>query len=203
MSPTINKYSKYSDYESHGIIVQELRNLSQHYKIPVFTATQNTRGSENINVAMSNSHVGDSIRKVRYADFIYMVRQDTSKDPFDPALKSSVIPKEFKLDADQLSPELLSKRDQICSNLIPLEMKITKSKDAGKDATRYLLLCTENLRIYNDLGEYIADLPSLNSASDLLEKDVNILTNIAISSLSEDFADDEDIVKLEDPFDQE
>ena len=119
-----------------------------------------------------------------------MMRQDTFKDPFDPALKQYVIPAEYKINSDQISPEILKLQDQICEDLIPIEIKITKTKDAGKDEMRYLLFCKQNLRMYNDLGEYIADLPKLEHGSKRLAQDVNMLTNMAVSSVSEDFADD-------------
>lgn len=192
MAPSINRYTNYNDYQAHGQITQELRILSQQYKIPVFTATQNTRGSENVNQGMNNSQVGDSIRKVRYSDYIYMARQDNTKDPFDPALKQYVIPNDLKTNSDQLSPEILKKQDQICSNLIPFEIKITKAKEGGKDKMTYMLFCKENLRLYNNLGEYLADLSKLESGSRALEKDIEILTSVATSSISEDFADDYD-----------
>jgi hypothetical protein len=49
-------------------IVQELRNLSRAHKLPIITATQNAKISENMNVSLDNSQIGDSYKKVRYAD---------------------------------------------------------------------------------------------------------------------------------------
>lgn len=193
MSPTINRYTSYDDYHGQGQITQELRILSQQYKIPVFTATQNTRGSENVNQSMSNSHVGDSIRKVRYSDYIYMARQDSTKLPFDPAVAKYVITDEHKVNgSEQLTPELLKMCNQINNNLIPFEIKITKAKEGGKDVMSYMLFCKENLRLYNNLGEYLADLSKLNNKSKILEGDIEMLTSIATSSISEDFADEYD-----------
>ena len=50
------KYTDYNDYNSHGMIVQELRNIAGEYGIPVITITQGTRESENVAV-MSNSNM--------------------------------------------------------------------------------------------------------------------------------------------------
>ena len=56
MAPSNSKYTDYNDYNSHGMIVQELRNIAGEYGIPVITITQGTRESENVAV-MSNSNM--------------------------------------------------------------------------------------------------------------------------------------------------
>ena len=61
MSPTVRDSRSSDEYYAHGIITQELRNIARHHKVPIFTATQNTRGSENPNHAMSNDMVGDEM----------------------------------------------------------------------------------------------------------------------------------------------
>ena len=86
-----------------------------------------------------------SYKKVRYSDYIYMCRQDPTKDPFTPAVAKYVFDKDMYTGPDQLSKDILLKKDQICSDLIPFEVKITKSKDAGKDARTYALFCKHNL----------------------------------------------------------
>ena len=47
-----------SDYDSHGLIVQELRVLSRQHKIPIITATQNNKQSENLTNFVSNRDIG-------------------------------------------------------------------------------------------------------------------------------------------------
>ena len=56
MAPSNSKYTDYNDYNSHGMIVQELRNIAGEYGVPVITITQGTRESENVAV-MSNSNM--------------------------------------------------------------------------------------------------------------------------------------------------
>ena len=184
MAPIVSKNQKSGDYDIQGQITQELRYLAAQYKVPIITATQNTRGSDNVNVALSNNMAGDSYKKIRYSDFVYMCRQDSTKDPFDPAVRQFVIDDEYKIGKDQLSPDILRLKDQICSDVIPLEVKITKSKDGGKDQSRYLLFCKKNLRIYNTIGEYIRDMKPLLNSSKKLEGDIGKLSAFAVSSVS-------------------
>jgi len=66
MSPTINTgYKNESEYHAHGQIVHELRTFARRYSLPVLTATQNTRLSENINRELTNDLMGDSYKKVK------------------------------------------------------------------------------------------------------------------------------------------
>lgn len=66
MTPTVN-VSNMSDYDKHGIIIQELRNLSRNHKVPVITATQNARSSENLQSALNNSAIGDKFYNVTFS----------------------------------------------------------------------------------------------------------------------------------------
>ena len=59
--PTVQRYSSIKDYDMHGQIVQELRNLSRVQKVPIITATQNAKISENMNIAMDNTQIGDKL----------------------------------------------------------------------------------------------------------------------------------------------
>jgi hypothetical protein len=58
-TPTIQRYTSFKDYDLQGQIVQELRNLSRAHKLPIITATQNSKISENMNVSMDNTQIGD------------------------------------------------------------------------------------------------------------------------------------------------
>ena len=188
MVPTVNRYTAAKDYDMQGQIVQELRNISRQHKVPVITATQNNKSSENLTVPLDNTLIGDSYKKVRYSDFIYMCRQDSFKDIFDPHVAQHVMDKSHYIGTDQFDPKLLAMKDQICEDLIPFEVKITKSKDDGRDKSKFALLCKKNLRIYNSLQEYLDDLKRVQQQTVLLKKDIDILTNLAISSVSEDFS---------------
>jgi hypothetical protein len=190
-TPTIQRYSHVKDYDLQGQIVQELRNLSRAHKLPVITATQNSKISENMNVAMDNTQVGDSYKKVRYADFIYMCRMRRDLNPLADPVLSHIIDPSIHLNQDQsLKPEILKLKQMITDVLIPFEVKITKSKESGKDFSRFSLFCTENLRIYNNIEEYLKDAKTLYPHSKKLEQDIKSLTDMAISSITEEFDND-------------
>jgi len=88
---------------------------------------------------------------------------------------------------NELSPELAKMSKLISEVLIPFEVKITKSKESGKDISKFSLFCTENLRIYNNIQEFIDDAKYLYPMSKRLEKDIQSLTDLAITSVTEDF----------------
>lgn len=186
------KNSKSSDYEIHGQIVQELRNLSRQHKLPVITATQNSKISENVTTALNNTMVGDSYRKVRYSDFIYMCRMDSSKSVFDPSVIATTFPSSCFTSPNNIRPDILAKKAQIEEELVPYEVKITKSKDAGKDERTYMLMSKGNLRIYNDIEEYLGDLKRLETNSNRLEQDIKRLLGMSMSTISENFIEAED-----------
>ena len=54
-----------SEYTIQGKIVHELRQLSVNLNLPILTATQNTRESENSTAELSNRLIGDSYLKVK------------------------------------------------------------------------------------------------------------------------------------------
>jgi hypothetical protein len=192
-TPTIQRYSHVKDYDLQGQIVQELRNLSREHKIPIITATQNSKISENMNVAMDNTMIGDSYKKVRYADFLYMCRMRRDLNPLTDPVLPHVTDKQLHYDNnDQLKPEISKLTAIITDVLIPFEVKITKSKESGKDFTRFSLFCTENLRIYNNIQEYIDDARTLYPVSKRLEQDIKSLTDLAITSVTEEFDQNND-----------
>lgn len=194
MTPSITRFSNSSEYDAQGSIVQELRALSRIHSIPVFSPTQNKRETENVTRMQSNESIGDSYKKVRYSDFIYMSRMRSDLTFLHEAVRPHVIPKKTLADGtttDFISPEILKIKDKLVEVLVPFEIKITKSKDSEKDQSRFLLFCKENLRIYNNIDEYIRDAPLIEANSNKLEKDVTILTDLMIASVvTEDFPDE-------------
>lgn len=171
MKPTLNGVGKSissdNEYYTQGIIMQELRSISRQYNIPIITATQNTRQSENLNVEMTNMLVGDSIKKVRYTDFLYQTRMCTNKTFLDAEVAACVVP---RINNQQQDPLLYESLKDV---LIPYEVKITKSKDSGKDKKTFMLFCKENLRIYNNIEEYVADNKQLKQNTKDLEAALN------------------------------
>lgn len=84
---------------------------------------------------------------------------------------------------DTVSPEILAIKDKMKDALVPLEIKITKSKDSEKNKSRFLLFCKQNLRIYNNIDEYIKDAPTLEVSSAKLAKEIDLLINQAITNI--------------------
>ncbi len=186
MVPTTSVFGNMKEYDTQGQIVQELRNLSRIHGIPVISPTQNQRDSEDVTKMQSNKLIGDSYKKIRYSDFIYMMRMREDKNFLSEGVREQVVIKKKTADGmpqDSVSPEILAIKDRLVDVLVPLEIKITKSKDSEKNKSRFLLFCKENLRIYNNIDEYIKDAPMLKQASAKLEKDIDLLINQAITSV--------------------
>jgi hypothetical protein len=185
MTPTTAVFGNKSEYDAQGQITQELRNLSRIHGIPVISPTQNQRDSEDVTKLQSNKLIGDSYKKIRYSDFIYMMRMREDKNFLSEGVRDQVIAKKKQEAApqDSVSPQVLAIKDKLADVLVPLEIKITKSKDSEKNKSRFLLFCKENLRIYNNIDEYIKDEPVLRVNSSKLEKDIDLLINQAITSV--------------------
>ena len=188
MVPTMG--TKADTYEKQGIITQELRALTRNHKMPVLTATQNKRDSENPNFRQSNNSIGDSYLKIRYSDFILMCRMDTSKDPFSDIVRKHCFSQEHYVNKDQIDPQILKLKDKICDDLIPFECEITKSKEGGKGSMRFMLFCKHNLKIYDNIQQYIDDMPKMKKKSKKLQDDIDILTNMSLSAVGDDYFDD-------------
>ncbi len=191
MVPTTSVFGNMKEYDTQGAIVQELRNLSRIHAVPIISPTQNQRDSEDVTKIRSNKLIGDSYKKIRYSDFIYMMRMREDKNFLSEGVRNQVVINKKTPDGvsqDSISPEILSIKDRLHNVLVPLEIKITKSKDSEKNKSRFLLFCKENLRIYNNIDEYIKDAPVLRVASSKLEKDIELMINQAITNvISTDF----------------
>jgi hypothetical protein len=186
MTPTTSIFGTLKEYDTQGMIVQELRNLSRIHGIPVISPTQNQRDSEDVTKIQTNKLIGDSYKKIRYSDFIYMLRMREDKNFLSEGVREQVVIRKRVQDGmpqDSVSPEVLAIKDRLYDVLVPLEIKITKSKDSEKNKSRFLLFCKENLRIYNNIDEYIKDAPTLKVNSSKLEKEIDLLINQAITNI--------------------
>ena len=188
MKPTVYNYSSYKDYDALGVITQELRNISRRFSVPIITATQLTKQAEDLNIPLTNGLMGDSHKKTKYSDFIYMFRQVPTKNIFDAEIAQSVLDKNvFLKDGQTLVPQVQQLYDQIKTDLMPIETKITKAKDSGKGFKEYMILCLKNLRYYDNLSQYLNDIEPLVKQSDAIQRDINTIVQ---SSLSANIADD-------------
>lgn len=169
MVPSNSRYSAYDDYSAHGLILQELRAGSRRYCIPVVTITQNNREAENTTQNMSNGLIGDSYRKIQYADYVYMIRNKPDKDLLSADVKSDVL----------VDPNTPIDLNDIASNsldgVIPFEVKITKAKDGKKDVTKFHLFDTRTLRIYDMLDHLISDSSIYQQRTNMLSNRIELL----------------------------
>lgn len=169
MSPSNSKYTDYNDYNSHGIITQELRNLAQEYLVPVITITQAIRGTESADF-MTNDNIGDSIKKVRYADYIYMVRLRRDLNILSDDVKQHIIdPNELQNQSNTTFTDL---QNQSNSKLVPFEIKITKAKDGDRDMSRFHIFSGHNLRIYQRLSDYYSEVTQMQINSSKLNAEI-------------------------------
>jgi hypothetical protein len=166
-------------YNSQGVVTQEMRNLSKQYSMPIVSITQNSKLSLNMQQEMSNEVMGDSFKKVRYADYIFMIRLRNDLDLMHEQVKHDVM-----FDADNgggfASMPAVSESEQ----LIPFEVKITKAKDGKKDINTFHLFSGVNLRIYPTYDEYTKDIQSINNTLDssselesLMSDDFDVLSD--------------------------
>ena len=167
--PTIH-HREMRDYDAQGTIVQELRTISRAYKLPIITATQNRRSSET-SITMSNEDIGDSYKKVRYSDYIFMCRQRRDKDITEWIGDKSIENSRYILSSFQLPPQYQLENLLNSDYLIPFEMKTTKAKEGKKDDHHSAIFFTGNLRIYESLEELSSDLPEFISNSSKLSAD--------------------------------
>ncbi len=170
MAPTHGgKVGGYDDYNSQGIITQELRNLAAEYSIPVITITQATRSTEN-SPTVSNENMADSHKKVRYSDYIYMVRIRNDLNILAECVKKDILPLEDQ--ADLNFSDLNNVNNQ---KLQPFEMKITKAKDGAKNELKYLIFSGNNLRIYEQLNDVYTTISDLHRRSSMLNNQIELL----------------------------
>lgn len=168
-----------NEYLAQGLIVQELRVLARNNKLPVITITQNRRISESEIVGMDNTHVGDSYKKVRYTDYMYMVRQNPKIDFTSDQVANDIGMKNKMID--------IVKLNDILSFAIPFEVKITKSKDGAKDVSRYFIFNTRNLRIYESFYEFKNDLTQMENNSKNISKFIGRIDMVKHRNSSFDF----------------
>ena len=169
MVPTSSRMSDGGEYYAQGVITQELRNLAAEYSVPVITITQATRSAET-DATMGNHSMADSHKKVRYSDYIYMIRMRYDMDVLAECVKEHVIPLESHT---QVSFTDMSNPNN--SNLRPFEIKITKAKDGAKNDLRYHIFSGNNLRIYEELNVVHGNYLELEQNSQALANQIELL----------------------------
>lgn len=165
--PNNMSYSSYEDYNSQGVITQDMRSLSKQYSMPIISVTQNSKVSLDNKRELSSDMIGDSYKKVRYADYILMVRLREDLD-----LLSDGVKQDLRFTDDKGNGFASGMYAGTYSQSIqPFEVKIVKAKDGKKDVRKFHLYNWINLRLYSSYNEYVKDIPlikdSLSSISNL------------------------------------
>lgn len=167
--------------------MHEMRMASRRYGIPIMTITQNNRLSENMTAEMSNNLVGDSIKKVRYADTIIMIRQRADLDIFSEQVAS---------DVNQNNKLSIGDSDNAHLGFItPFEVKITKAKDGQKGQSRFHIFSGKNLRITENVEEVISNHKHCNAKSE------DLLNQLSLIGLSTSGITNEILFDDNNPFD--
>jgi len=166
MVPSATTYNG-DEYSSHGQIVQEMRQTSRSLFIPIITITQNSKVAENMSQAMSNALIGDSYKKVRYADTIIMIRQRHDLDLLSEEVKKDIVSEGGSLAMHNMTDDYY--------NLIPFEAKITKAKEGQRDTSKFHIFNPVSLNIYNNLEEYEADKVKIDTMRTKINESISLL----------------------------
>lgn len=174
-----------SNYVSHGQIVNDMKDCARNYGIPVLTVTQNGKQSENLMQSLDNSHIGDSYQKIRFADNILMLRQETQKNIMTKEVADQVFPKDFDMS------KLIS--SDYHGSLVPMTIKVTKAKEGTKNVDKYHIFNSLNLRIAHSFEEVYEDMKTYKSLNDDFLNEIHAigLSNISESLIFESDSDDE------------
>lgn len=96
---------------------------------------------------------------------------------FSPEVEKYIFKEGSELQSE--SPVILDSKDDLEKILKPLEMRVSKSKEKGKGFSRFMLFCTQNLRLYNTIDEYFDDLKELKSNARIIDKKVEKIQQLA------------------------
>lgn len=77
------------------------------------------------------------------------------------------------------SPLITNIKDNLITDLKPLEMRVSKSKEKGKGYWRYMIFSCKNLRLYNTVEEYLKDLPELDHNNKLINQKIQKMQQLA------------------------
>ena len=180
MVPTNSRYSNYNDYDAQGAIIQELRLASRIYCIPFISITQNNKSSENTSIVMDNSLIGDSYKKIRYSDYVYMIRMRSELDLLSPQVKGDVCEDQN----EDLS--FMDMSGNYVQRIIPFEIKITKAKEGKKDVVKFHLFAGTNLKIYDALSTFFMDLTPFKQSSADLKNNIDLIGMNTMQQIGKD-----------------
>lgn len=157
-------YSKYTstndDYNLHGDIVHNMREVAKARGIPILTITQDNRGSEDRDVS-TYSDIGGSIKKVRYCDLLIQIQQADKLDLNDAQFSADI----------NLSNLTNKDTDEMQDDVIPFRVTITKNKNGDRGMMKYHAFSKTNIRIYENALDYLQSVNKCRKRSkDMADK---------------------------------
>ncbi len=154
------------DFQLHGQITHEMRGVAKGTGIPILTISQNTRGSDDASQIQTNNNMGGSIKKIRYADTIIMIRQDPNID-----IQNQSFMRDVGMSNIQNSKVPMS----MAKNTGAFEVSITKNKNGDRGNMMYHIFSKDNLRIYSDAVVYLQDMKQCQKKSDDMKRKLDSL----------------------------
>jgi len=106
-----------------------------------------------------------------------MIRLRGDADLLHPQVKNDV----NKDNEEQLS--MMDITGQYFQSLVPLEIKITKAKEGKKNMMKFHLFSGLNLRVYDNLQEFISDIPTFRQHAQELQNQIEMLELNCIQGL--------------------
>ena len=192
------RYEK--EYDEHGQIIKDLRAIAKEFHIPIITVTQLRRDAENPKVTLSNDVMGDSYKKVRFSDYIIMMRHVYNEDAFEVYCKLAERAKQEYAycnlqqtinNNDIFYNELrMDKLQNVRMSCTPVEFLYTKVKDADKrdkEINKQKLLFYRNtLKLYDDINELQQAFQRVEYLSEKLKNLIEIARTFESYYLKED-----------------
>ncbi|MEO5348920.1 MAG: DnaB helicase C-terminal domain-containing protein [Magnetococcus sp. YQC-3] len=165
MQSSFSRYSSTTDdYQLHGDIVLNMRDTAKSKGVPILTISQNNRSSEDEKF-QSNKNMGGSIKKIRYADLIIMINQDTKIDILDPQVLNDVN------GTNLININTVNAKKEG----VPFQVTITKNKNGDRDVVKWHIFSKVNLRIYHDAAIYNSELKHCEKISKMMNDELNNL----------------------------
>ena len=121
-------------------------------------------------------------KKIRYSDFVLMLRQSDEKSITSPEVLNDVLDPNFSMQDLSLVEH--------GSNLIPMLLKITKAKEGSRGDSKYMIFNPYNLRITDNFNEVSQDMFELKQNSDMFLKDIESV-GLIIDDVDLSFSDEE------------
>ena len=162
-----SSYRYDNEYVEHGQIITELKSVSKMYSIPIVSATQLSRAAEGI-PELSNTVIGDSYKKIQYADYVFMLRKSDVHKNNDSSAEEKTNTKRKKRETRKTIVDFFTDTG--------LEIALSSIYDISNKITDVLA----------EIGASYFNLDNLQRKISKLRRSCANLTSIASHDLSDD-----------------